>query len=236
VDALAPVTEEGYRVSLERWVGRHVSEVITEWGHPRAIYEADQRVRYKRYFWLRNEGEVEYQGERLPGSCATRFLVDAAGTIVNFFYDGNTCMAADRWSHPGVPIFSIVGSSRVEDETTQQWFRVVEFFGVEDPRLLVLCGPYSKSGGLSGFCVGSKELPARPMKLRLSGSQMIKGTAAEADARRAKGTLLEVEGQVEFTPIGGHEYVVTGTLAPGRSAVWVEDKMTKQRVTAIVHE
>lgn len=236
VDAPAPVTEEGYRASLDRWVGRPVSEVIAEWGAPRAVYEGYRGA--ENYYWVRNEGEIDFEGQRMPGSCATHLYVNkVSGKVVSFRYDGNTCKAADRWSRPGVPIFSIVDTSRPQDDITVQWFRVVAYFGVEDPPLQSLCGPYSWSGGLSGSCAGSKELPAHPMKLRLSGSHLlIKGTAADADALRAKGILLEVQGDVDFTPIAGHEYVVNGTLAPGQSAVWVEDKMTRQPVTAIVRE
>jgi len=211
-----------------------VNEVIAEWGPPLAIYEADQRFPRKRYLWVRNEGVVEHEGTQLPGSCATRFVVDE-GRIVSFFYDGNSCKAADHWSYPGIPTFSIVGSSRRQDPTTTQWFSVVEFFGIHDLPLQPGCDRIPKGAGVPASCIGT-ELPARPMKLRLRGMHMANITAEEANLRRANGTFLSVEGEVEFTPIAGHQYVVTGTLTTGRSAVWVEDQTTKQPATAMVHE
>lgn len=231
----APVTERGYRVSLQRWVGRPVSEVVAEWGQPEAIYEANRYVQ-KRYLWLRNVQQVELQGEQVPGSCATRLVVDAAGVVVSFFYDGNTCKAADRSSYSGAPTFSIVGSSRhVENSTTIEWYSVLDFTGVQDLPLNPGCGAIPKGRAVPASCLET-ELPVRAMKLRLRGMHLYHGPAEEAKVLAANGTLLSLEGEVEFEPKAGHEYVVTGTLAPGRSAVWVEDLGTKQPATAIVRE
>jgi hypothetical protein len=152
----------------------------------------------------------------------------------SFFYDGNSCKAADIWTYPGVPTFSIVGSSRLEDQNTTQWFSVVEFIGVQDPVLKPGCHSVPESGGVPATCLDS-ELPTQPMKLRLRGMHLTKTAEAEK-ARRVNGTLLRVEGQVEFAPLPGHQYVVTGTLESGRAAVWVEDAVTKLPVTELVHQ
>lgn len=232
--ASPPLTERSYSDGLQRWISRDVRELIAEWGPPRVVFEADQREPNKRYLWIRNEGEVEYQGERLPASCATRFVVDASGAIRGFFYDGNSCKAPDRSPYAGIPTFLISGTGRVEDPTTLQTFSVVEFIGVEALPSQAGCGSISIGAGVPARCIGS-EVPARPMKVRLRGAHRT-DTVDQEVARRANGTLCSVEGVVEFIPVAGHQYVVTGTLAPGRSAVWVEDTMTKQPATAVVRE
>jgi hypothetical protein len=225
-----PSNERGYRASLQHWVGRNVRELIAEWGKPREVYD-HSRTPNKTYLWMRNEGEMEYQGERLPASCATRFFVSPAGEIIRFSYDGNSCKAPDHSIYASVPTFWLTGSGRVEDATTRQTFLVVEFVGAD---LLAVpgCGPALRGTAVAAHCIGT-ELPARPMKLRLRGSHRT-DTLEQESARRAAGTFLVVEGEVDFVPIADRKYVVTGELAPGRSAVWIEDTVTKQPATAVI--
>jgi hypothetical protein len=42
--------------------------------------------------------------------------------------------------------------------------------------------------------------------------------------------LYEIEGEVTFTPVADHHYMVTGLLSEERSAVWIEDTTTSERV------
>lgn len=86
----------------------------------------------------------------------------------------------------------------------------------------------------TGFTLNSRYLERKvaigPMKLTLVGTHMTGASIHEIAARMA-GTFFRVEGVVEFRPIEGHEYGVTGELKAGRSCVWVADAGTSVRVT-----
>jgi hypothetical protein len=232
VDGKLPLTERGYRESLRPLVGKQIEEVIAEWGSPRAVYEPDSRTAVWRYLWLRNEGTLQHQGETIPTSCATRLLVNSKREVVSFFFDGNSCKAEDRSLFAGSPTFTITATGRIEDATTLQVFSVIAFLGSGPLPIQAGCGSIPKGHGVPARCVGS-ELPVRPMRLRLRGTYKTDTPEQEA-ARRANGTFLELEGEVDLVPVAGHQYIVTGTLSPGQSAVWIEDSVTKQPATEIV--
>ncbi|NDY93923.1 hypothetical protein [Ideonella livida] len=88
----------------------------------------------------------------------------------------------------------------------------------------------------------TRQLPAgKPVRLRLLGSQVFATTLVGAPLRewamRVEGRFLSVSGEVEFTPVAGGHYLVTGELKPdGKSTVWLMDAETQQPVTRIVQE
>ncbi len=76
----------------------------------------------------------------------------------------------------------------------------------------------------------NRELPARPMKVKLRASH-ITGMPIHEFASRAMGTFFEVEGIVDFQPAPNGKYIVNGELAKNASSVWIEDAETHEPVT-----
>lgn len=81
----------------------------------------------------------------------------------------------------------------------------------------------------------TRQVPARPMKVKLVGTH-VTGAPIHEIFSRAKGTFFHVEGEVAFTPVPGGEYVVMGELKENGSSVWIEDTKTHQAVTAKIIE
>ena len=75
----------------------------------------------------------------------------------------------------------------------------------------------------------TREVPARSMKLKLSGTHVTAAPIHEI-ASRAAGTFFSIEGEVTFSPESGRTYFVTGELTKERSCVWIEDRSTNKLV------
>jgi hypothetical protein len=69
-----------------------------------------------------------------------------------------------------------------------------------------------------------------PMKLKLVGTHVTAAPIHEI-ASRAIGEFFTVEGEVDFTPVAGKEYLVVGELTKAQASVWIQDQETKQPVT-----
>jgi hypothetical protein len=76
----------------------------------------------------------------------------------------------------------------------------------------------------------TRQVPVTPMKLKLVGTHMTAAPIHEL-AARAAGTFFSVEGVVEFRPVEGRKFLVTGELTKPKSCVWVADATTKTPVT-----
>lgn len=69
-----------------------------------------------------------------------------------------------------------------------------------------------------------------PMTLKLVGTHVTAAPIHEI-ASRAIGEFFSVDGEVEFVPLPGREYLVVGGLTKSQASVWVQDQETKQPVT-----
>lgn len=78
-----------------------------------------------------------------------------------------------------------------------------------------------------------RQVPIRPMKLRLVGAHQ---TAAPIHGifSMLSGGMQRVDGEIDFVPQPGRGYYVTGELKPDASTVWVQDAVTHQPATARV--
>jgi hypothetical protein len=76
----------------------------------------------------------------------------------------------------------------------------------------------------------TRQVPVTPMKLKLIGTHMTAAPIHEL-AARAAGTFFSVEGVVDFRPVEGRKFLVTGELTKAKSCVWVADAATKAPVT-----
>jgi len=73
----------------------------------------------------------------------------------------------------------------------------------------------------------SRDLPARPMKVKLIGTHQTAAPIHEMASRMA-GTFFSVEGVVDFRPTEGRRYQVLGELTKDKSCVWIADTESKQ--------
>lgn len=76
----------------------------------------------------------------------------------------------------------------------------------------------------------SRSVPVAAVKLSLVGTHQTAAPVHEIAARLA-GTFFRVEGSVDFKPVEGRSYIVTGELKKERSCVWVADADSRQTVT-----
>lgn len=128
------------------------------------------------------------------------------------------------------PTARLTGLGQVEDAVTMRWFTVAQM--PAENNLGAACPPGQPGQAVSARCVGGV-IAARPMRVTLRGTHVSDTPAAEA-ARRAKGKFYSVEGAVDFVPVAGGEYVVTGVLDKTGASVWIEDVMTKQPATKVI--
>jgi hypothetical protein len=74
-----------------------------------------------------------------------------------------------------------------------------------------------------------RDVPARPSKIRLTGTHQTAAPIHEIAARMA-GTFFSVEGVVAFDPEIGKDYIVTGELSKEQACVWIADNASKKPV------
>lgn len=72
-----------------------------------------------------------------------------------------------------------------------------------------------------------RDVPVRPMKVKLIGTHQTAAPIHEMAARMA-GTFFSVEGTVDFKPVEGKYYSVSGELTKEKSCVWIEDAHSKE--------
>jgi hypothetical protein len=129
------------------------------------------------------------------------------------------------------PVATISDSGFAESGAKAQLFVLLE---VDENRIQNSIGASAGASSGQGFAlttrVVSRQVPAKPMKLKLKGTHT---TAAPIHAivSQAAGTFFSVEGTVDFTPAPGGNYVVKGELKKEGSSVWIEDAVTSQPVT-----
>ncbi len=76
----------------------------------------------------------------------------------------------------------------------------------------------------------TRDVPARPSKIKLTGTHKTAAPIHEIAARMA-GTFFSVEGVVTFDPEIGKDYIVTGELNKEQACVWIADTVSKTPVT-----
>lgn len=86
------------------------------------------------------------------------------------------------------------------------------------------------SNGRGSYLVArytTRPVPVMPMKIKLIGTHQTAAPIHEL-VSRAAGTFYEVEGVVDFQPVEGRSYIVTGELKKNASCVWIADSQTRQ--------
>lgn len=129
------------------------------------------------------------------------------------------------------PVATIADSGFAESNAKAQIFALME---IDGNKIQNSFGASAAASQNQGFRLTtrfvSRPIPARPMKVKLTGSHT---TAAPIHAlfSQASGSFFSVDGIVDFTPAPGGNYVVKGDLKKEGSSVWIEDTVTKQAVT-----
>lgn len=90
-----------------------------------------------------------------------------------------------------------------------------------------------------GFALTSRytrrDVPVVPMKVKIIGTHQTAAPIHEF-ASRVAGTFFSVEGTVDFLPLEGQVYVVTGELSKDGSCVWIAESETSKPVTEKICE
>jgi hypothetical protein len=69
-----------------------------------------------------------------------------------------------------------------------------------------------------------------PTKVKLVGTHQTAAPIHEMASRMA-GSFFSVEGVVDFKPVEGRKYIVTGELKKDRSCVWIQEDGVSQPTT-----
>jgi len=129
------------------------------------------------------------------------------------------------------PVATVADSGFAEDGTKGQLFVLAEIDGNKIPDSF---GASREASYGQGFRLNARflerQVPARPMKVRLRGSHST-GAPIRAMSSQAAGTFFSVEGVVDFAPKANGKYVVKGELKKDGSSIWIEDAETNQVVT-----
>ncbi|WAC73742.1 hypothetical protein OU995_03080 [Roseateles sp. SL47] len=76
----------------------------------------------------------------------------------------------------------------------------------------------------------TRNVPATALKVKLIGTHQTAAPIQEM-VGRAAGTFFSVDGIVDFKPVEGKNYIVTGELKKERSCVWIQEDGTGQPAT-----
>jgi hypothetical protein len=120
------------------------------------------------------------------------------------------------------------------DRSTARFFVAEEIDGVRIENALHLNRQASHGQGFHISAVPyDRVVPARPLKIKLVGTQA-GGAPIQEILARAAGQFVAVEGVVDFTPTAGRSYRVNGMLLIGCPSVWIEDSDTRDQVSAVI--
>lgn len=134
------------------------------------------------------------------------------------------------------PIATVTDSGETEDRNKKLIFSLIEIDGHSIENSFFESRRASANQGLTlNLRVTERDVPAHSMKVKLKASHAT-GAPIHEIASRAMGTFFDVEGVVDFSPVPGGHYLVTGILAKNGSSVWIEDSITHQVVTEKIIE
>ena len=125
------------------------------------------------------------------------------------------------------PVASLADTGVSEDGSKAQLFVAIEMDG---NRMNNSVWETRAASSGQGFSLTpqyiTRNIPVRPMKLRLLGTHQTAAPIHEI-ASRIAGTFFSVEGVVDFSPVEGRQYEITGELKKGDSCVWIVEAETK---------
>lgn len=132
------------------------------------------------------------------------------------------------------PTASVADTGSSESSAKAQIFALMEVDGnrVSNAFGASASASYGK-GALLTTVYPERQLPAKPMKVRIQGSHAT-GAPIHALASQMAGTFFSVDGVVDFSPKPNGRYAVKGELKKEKSSVWIEDTETGQPVTSVV--
>jgi hypothetical protein len=129
------------------------------------------------------------------------------------------------------PVVSLSDTGAPEGGSKAQFFALLEVDGSDVMNSLRETRMASQGQGFSLTSVyTTRNVPVRPMKAKLIGTHQTAAPIHEVASRMA-GTFFSVDGIVDFKPVEGKRYEVTGELKKERSCVWIADAETKAEAT-----
>ena len=126
------------------------------------------------------------------------------------------------------PRASIVDTVMTDGSSKGEFFYVSEIDGKQINESLSATRGKSRGRGFHMEVeIISREVPVRPMKVRLEGRVAYAAPILEL---AHLGSMYSTFAVIEFEPAEGHKYVVKGTLGESGSEVWLEDVSDSKRV------
>ena len=129
------------------------------------------------------------------------------------------------------PVVQLADTGAREDGSKARFFAALEIDGngVVNSLRETRAASYGQGFSLTAKYT-TRRVPVRPMKVKLIGTHQTAAPIHEIASRMA-GTFFSVDGVVDFKPVEGKRYEVTGELKKERSCVWIADAETKAEVT-----
>lgn len=129
------------------------------------------------------------------------------------------------------PTVKLSDTGSQESGSKGRFFAALEVDGkpIENSILLTRVASHGRGMALTSR-YASRDVPVRPMKVKLTATHQTAAPIHEIAGRMA-GTFFRVEGTVDFAPTAGRRYEVTGELAKERSCAWISDAESGQPAT-----
>lgn len=132
------------------------------------------------------------------------------------------------------PIAAIKDTAEDESSSKARLFYVESIDGNEIENASVATRRNSTNTGFRVFTrIVIRDIPIRPMKLKIVGTH-VTGAPIHEIAARVAGTFFSVEGVLDFTPKEGVLYGVRGELKKDASRIWIENATTNEIVSEVI--
>lgn len=129
------------------------------------------------------------------------------------------------------PIVSLADTGAIESMGKARFFALMEIDGNEVMNSIRETRIASHN---QGFIITprytARNIPVRPMKVKLFGTHQTAAPIHEIASRMA-GAFFSINGIANFNPVEGKRYEVTGELKKELSCVWIADADTKTEAT-----
>jgi hypothetical protein len=129
------------------------------------------------------------------------------------------------------PVVPLADTGTKEDGGKARFFSALQIDGKDIKNSLneTRSASYGQGSALN-LKYTTRNVPVQAMKVKLIGTHQTAAPIREIASRMA-GTFFSVDGTVDFKPVEGKRYEVTGELKKERSCVWIVDVETKAEAT-----
>jgi len=225
-------TKEGFIQYLDTLINTDIQDSISRWGKPLYSDRLSESDNWKLTFIVPGKPYL-LEGEEIQTSCLINLLVRPSGRVGSYSFEGNSCVASEK---SGL----ITRQSVVEIEETSSWnknsdryhylYSFTEVDGVKTTNRHMENPSFLEDSRLMRGRISPSGVPARPVRVKLVAMRKAY-SRAEEETLKARGQLSYLEGVIDFRPVDGERYYVTGTMDSIHPEVWIAKAGTQERVT-----